>query len=206
MNKELAVAVFCYCCQGERSVHRSIGSAAQWFGFLGFYDDSKRAGLDWILSKLKELGAHQHQPVHRDDVYTGTFATWLMALMHRMFQVHRTSKHVSAPELAFIQGTIAKLVEYLGYVEPPPSADLVELRMDLLTCQCIIGRRVGSQRLRQFHSRVTDITKTLLRVFVQASRNQTSNIRRRCDRQRHQLSHTPARWHRPLPDATVTRK
>src|SRR5438128_765433 len=106
MDKHLAIALCCFCRQAERSIDRVNGGAVprsyltMWQGLVEYYDNAKRAGLDWALDRLKSIDAHRHKPVSRAHVFTGTFTSWLTASIARLIRMPLSTWFFADHELA----------------------------------------------------------------------------------------------------------
>jgi hypothetical protein len=143
VDKQLAIVVYCFCRQAERSIDSALSSSEQWLRLVDYYAGTKRDGLNGTLDRLKSLGAAGQLAGTRDSVFQSSFASWLRAFIVRPLNHLRSSWYFSKPELAFLYATLAKFVEHLRDVGSPQPGQLIDLRMDLLSCQWIIQRRMG---------------------------------------------------------------
>jgi hypothetical protein len=143
MDKRLALTLFCYCRQAERSVDFALSSAVQWRRLCDYYDAQKREGLAWMLENLRSLNADCHKAPHRTAFAIPVFAVFI-AIWRLLTNPLRSWWAFPASELGFIYTTLATFADALNYQNPPELSARINLRMDFNLCESFIqGRMLG---------------------------------------------------------------
>jgi hypothetical protein len=141
LDRKTIVALYCYCRQAERSLHRACDPANQWSRFVLFYDVTKRAALRRLLSsarnrlppELRTLPASSATPVISTSVWR-LVSGHLLARWKRVWLFHDD-------EIRFIVAGISDLLALLDAPTPPAMDTLIARRRQLLDCETIIEAR-----------------------------------------------------------------
>jgi hypothetical protein len=139
----LALKVACVARQAERSVAFGLRSEAQWSGMREYYHQERlRPVLDTIES-LDGLTTCPNQQIARESVFRWGLLGALEYGKSRLLNCLRKHFRFSDREIWFLANVLHRFVEDLQKAEKPEPQHLVELRMDLLTCHELIGRRLA---------------------------------------------------------------
>jgi hypothetical protein len=140
--KNLAIQLFAHAREAERSVDFVCMGPDQWALLKDYYGPGKQAALREIVDQLKPF-IHPYSPLlDRKEFLKGSFSWLLRRPFIRM--TNRTKKKwtFSGTEIAFIHQTFQCLIDILVLQPAPPALVLVNMRMDLYTCEHIIQRRL----------------------------------------------------------------
>jgi hypothetical protein len=147
LEKESAVALYCWCRQMERSIDFALtGGAAQWIRFLEYYDDRKRKGMAKALESLRALGVHLLPPPIQNKVARLSRWSPLLYLWRRMINSFKTAWSFSNEELAFIYSGLETVLKTLDCRAKPDQEFLIQLRMRMYDCQWIISSHLCGLR------------------------------------------------------------
>jgi hypothetical protein len=147
LEKESAVALYCWCRQAERSLDFALtGGAGQWTRFVAYYDERKRKGMARVLELLRAFGVHL-LPVQEKVARLSWWSPFLYR-WRRMVNPFKTAWSFSKEELAFIYSGLETVLMTLDCRAKPDQQRLIQLRMRLYDCQWIIGNHLcGSGEL-----------------------------------------------------------
>ena len=149
LKKNLAVTLYCHYRQAERSVHFALSNPAQWLGFIRYYDPMKRKALASALEALRAVGTTDRGiPTREQFLRTCFFRPWTF-LLNQLRESATASWRFSEDELAFLCATLAAFDSVLDSHVAREHAVLIDLRLDLCTCEAIIENRlIGVAELR----------------------------------------------------------
>jgi hypothetical protein len=142
IHKELAIQLFAYAREAERSAAFSCLGPEQWVLLRDYYGPGKQAALREIANRLKPLIPPSSPLVDRSQFLRGTF-TWLVRrpfirLANRTKLKWRFSRH----EITFIHQTLQCWIDILSLQPAPPPLVLFNMRGDLFTCEHMIKRHL----------------------------------------------------------------
>jgi hypothetical protein len=150
LNRDTIVALYCFCRQAERSLDFALGSDEQWRRLREYYDPQKREQLSSIFRVLTRLGADCRNVPARTSVVRVSFLAPFLFLLHRIANVWKSAWSFSLAEISFVFASLTKFASLLSVEKPATHNELIELRMDLSTCEWIIAcRTCGLPELRQ---------------------------------------------------------
>lgn len=148
--KDLALRTYAVARQAERSIDFALGSQSQWDLLREYYRDGRLGFVRDILSAFRALKADCPSSMAREQFATIDVCWALSFPLRRFLNRFRSRWRFTRAETGFICGGFAILAEVLTRADQPDAKHLVELRMNLSTCQRIIHKHlVGVPELAQ---------------------------------------------------------
>jgi hypothetical protein len=140
--KKLAIQLFAYAREAERSVDFSYMGPDQWVLLQDYYGPGKQAALREIVDQLKPLIPSYPPLLARDQFFKGTLTWILRRPFIRLANLSKLKWRFSRNEIIFINQAFKCLLDIVPLRPVPPALTLVNMRLDLFTCECIIQRRL----------------------------------------------------------------
>ena len=139
--KRLALLLFCYFRQGERSVDYGLSCPRSWPLLVEYYD-SRLAALAELRDTLKRASAlpaaaSGEQPLLKKGIFAPLICLW--RLVSNRYRNHWS---FSTNEISVFASILERLAITVGSATPPPSDDLVALRMRCYECNRLIAQRL----------------------------------------------------------------
>lgn len=149
LEKRLATLLYSCIRQAERSLHFALSNKAQWGDFIRYYNVARRKAITSLLGNLRILNANGDSVRGRQRVSHSSFARPGIFLLNLLTRSIRTSWRFSGDDLAFLFAALSAFYDVLDAAQPPAHASLIELRLDLYSCEWIIeNRMLGIPELR----------------------------------------------------------
>lgn len=143
LDKFAALKAACVARQAERSVAFGLRSSAEWARMVEYYHEERRQLVLDTMERLEALTSHPNRHVSRESVFRFGLLGAVERLVMCVLNCFRRQWAFSEPEIQFIAGVLHTFVGDMQKADKPEPRHLVELRMDLLTCHEIIGRRMA---------------------------------------------------------------
>jgi hypothetical protein len=143
LSKETILRLFCYCREGERSVHRAL--SANWSDLRAYYSETKRTEIKQLIKKLRQVAG---QPVADGLSLTRNEAGKIVSApgiiryyLGRWLVQHKKAWTFPLLAIQFMALTLHSLVRFVEEEIKPDTGSLISLRMDLCVCQSLIEGR-----------------------------------------------------------------
>jgi hypothetical protein len=157
LDRDLAIRLYCYVFQAERSI--ACGLGAPWQQLREYYSQARRVALDGLARNIAEKLAssgHRETGTTRDEVARETPGIFHVLLGRALNRWKRTFRFPGS-FAEFLARTLKKLLQTLDSAPPPGQNDLIALRMDLCCCRSILEATCaglaeisGARRLEHF--------------------------------------------------------
>ena len=142
IHKKLAIQLFAYAREAERSVDFSTQGSDQWALLQNYYGSAKQRALREVVDQLKPLIPSYPPLLHRDQFSKGAFLSLLRLPFVRLANSTKRNWRFSRNEIIFIHQCFQCLIDTLPLQQAPPALLLVNMRMDFFTCEYIIKTRL----------------------------------------------------------------
>ena len=143
LDKCLALKAACVARQAERSVAFGLLSDAQWSLMRDYYDEQRLRPVLDTIDILDGLTSISNEHISRESVFRYGLLVALQYPVTRLLNCFRKQWRFSNREIQFMTVVLHSFVADLQLADKPEPRRLVELRMNLLTCHEIIGRRLA---------------------------------------------------------------
>jgi hypothetical protein len=142
IDKRFAVELYCHAREAERSVHFATRGSNQWTLFREYYSSEKMKAVNRVVQELKGLIPLDPPLVFRQHFDT-VGVLWVLSLpVTHLANATKQTWTFRRDEVIFIYYSFKCLIELLPLWPAPPAQVLINLRLDLLTCQRIIRRHL----------------------------------------------------------------
>lgn len=142
IDKQTALRILCVARQAERSIDFGLHSERQWELLREYYDAAR---LQPVLEAIAQLQARTQLPDQPISKYRAFRLTaWRILTIPIRWFMNRFRKQwrFSRVETQFLLSVLCLFGKTLKCVAKPDGWALVELRMDLHTCELIISDRL----------------------------------------------------------------
>ena len=140
LDKETVVRLFCYSCEGYRSVHRAL-QEGYWSAFQAYYTAEKRGALQALVQQLGDLtpeALRDVPPPTLDELSRITPSVGLFrVLLGRWLNKRKQSWSFAVPEIRFLTSTLQRLLDFLKRPLAPSPEELFSLQIQLCNCSGI---------------------------------------------------------------------
>ena len=138
ISKELAIKLFAYAREAERSVDFAHLGPDQWALLRDYYGLRKQEALREIVRQLSSLIPPDPPLLERHQFEKGGLIRRLRLPIIRLANLTKLNWKFSRAEIIFIRQCFQYLIDVLPLWPRPPAQVLVNLRMDLFACECMI--------------------------------------------------------------------
>src|SRR5262249_22216779 len=149
-EKSEALKLFCLARQAERSIDFALSSERQWDLLRHYYHSERLGMLECAVESLRGLAPAAATPISTDQAFRLRLWWILTYPARKLLNRVRAFWRFKETELKFILQTFQSVIDSLRRRHKPNARTLVQLRMELLTCQLIIERKmVGLPQIRE---------------------------------------------------------
>jgi hypothetical protein len=146
----MALLLFCYFRQAERSVHYALSFPNEWSQFVAYYDKAKQTRIAEAIALLKDAGAETDRVPSRQEFVQNGFLSVIRCSLAFLSNPLKRIWPFSIREPSFFCATLEHLLRILSDTEPREKGELIELRLDCFHCHYIIGRKlIGVPEIRK---------------------------------------------------------
>jgi hypothetical protein len=142
IQKRLALQLFAYAREAERSVDFACHGPEQWASLRDYYGGEKREALRELLKQIEPFIPPYPPLLDRSQFYASDFLWLLRRPFIRLANRKRLDWQFAPREIVFIHQIFNYLLDLLAAEPAPPAQTLVNLRMDFSTCEDIIDTRL----------------------------------------------------------------
>jgi hypothetical protein len=142
VSKSLAIQLFAYAREAERSVDYANRGPDQWDLLREYYGPKKQEALRGTVEQLERLIPTNPPLLERHQFEKAAFISLLRLPIVRLLNLKRLNWRFSHSEIIFIHQCFRGLMDTLRLRPAPPAQILVNMRMDFFACECIIARRL----------------------------------------------------------------
>ena len=140
--KRLALELFAYAREAERSVDSASHGPEQWALLRDYYGEEKRDALRQMLKQIKPLIPTYLPLLERRQFDTTSFFWLLCRPFVRLANRKKLSWRFARNEIVFIHQSFNYLLDLLAIEPAPPALTLVNLRMDFWACEYLVETRL----------------------------------------------------------------